>query len=132
MLYLNDKFVGGTTNFVDEKQQLWKDEKLGIFKAKEENILLKIKPEPGMAIVFNHELLHEGGQITEGMKYIMRTDLMFEKNSSNKNTDPRETQALLLLQEAEDLECDRKPMEAAEKYRKAFKLWPPLADAYKS
>lgn len=132
MLYLNDKFEGGTTNFVDEKQELWKDEKTGIFRAKDENILLKIKPEPGMAIVFNHELLHEGGQIHSGLKYIMRTDLMFEKASSNKVLDPKETEALLLLQEAEELECSKKPMEAAEKYRRAFKLWPPLADAYKS
>ncbi len=131
MLYLNDSFIGGTTNFIDEKQKLWKDEELGIFKAKEENILLKIKPEPGMAIVFNHEILHEGSQITDGQKYIMRTDVLFEKLETDKKSfqDPRETEALLLLQEAENLECDQKPMEAMEKYKKAFKLWPPLADA---
>jgi hypothetical protein len=39
----------------------------------EENILHRLKPEPGMALVFNHMILHEGERVQSGMKYIMRT-----------------------------------------------------------
>jgi hypothetical protein len=41
--------------------------------AQEENILHRLKPEPGMALVFNHMILHEGERVQSGMKYIMRS-----------------------------------------------------------
>jgi len=133
MLYLNGGFVGGATNFIDENQQLHKNPKTGIFQAEENYILLRISPEPGMAIIFNHQILHEGQQLASGLKYIMRTDIMFTKvTDPNYVKNPREVEALNLFQEAERLENDQRAMEAAECYRKAFKLWPPLADAYKS
>jgi hypothetical protein len=132
MLYLNGGFGGGSTNFIDEKQQLTKDPVTGIFKADEANILLKVVPEPGMAIVFNHEILHEGEQLKDGVKYIMRTDLMYDRQTAEQQKHPKEEEALLLLQLAETLESDGKAMEAAAAYRKAFRLWAPLADAYKS
>jgi hypothetical protein len=30
-------------------------------------------------LVFDHRLLHEGEKVTEGVKYAIRTDLMFER-----------------------------------------------------
>jgi len=39
----------------------------------EENILHRLKPEPGMALVFNHMILHEGERVQSGLKYIMRS-----------------------------------------------------------
>jgi hypothetical protein len=41
--------------------------------AQEENILHRLKPEPGMALVFNHMILHEGERVQSGQKYIMRS-----------------------------------------------------------
>jgi len=131
MLYLNGGFEGGTTNFVDENQRLYKDPETGRYTAEEKNILLRIKPEPGMAIIFNHAILHEGEQVKTGIKYIMRSDILFSKETVNLE-DPKEKQAMLLFQEAERLESDGKAMDAVECYKKAFKLWPPLADAYNS
>jgi len=134
MLYLNGAdedetgFEGGTTNFVDDNQSLFKDDS-GIFRAQEENIYSKIKPVAGLAIVFNHRILHEGEQVRSGRKYIMRSDIMYRRIGDPLKLEPREEQAVLLLQQAEFLETDGKPTEAAELYRKAFKMWPPLEDS---
>jgi len=132
MLYLNGGFEGGSTNFVDESQTLWMDSN-GNFRAQDDKILLKILPVPGMAIIFNHQLLHEGAQLKEGVKFIMRSDVMFRQSSTDHIvTDPKETEALKQFQMAERLESEGRAMEAAECYRRAFRLWPPLADAYNS
>ena len=55
MIYLNDDFEGGETKFVD----------------------VSIKPETGMALVFDHDLLHEGCAVTKGRKYALRSDVMY-------------------------------------------------------
>ncbi|KAL6066982.1 Fe2OG dioxygenase domain-containing protein [Balamuthia mandrillaris] len=125
MLYLNGDFEGGTTNFVKEGQELYKDE-TGIYRAQEHNILQKLKPEPGMALVFNHRILHEGGQVLSNQKYIMRSDILFSRDPSSVDIDPKEQEALRMLEQAEDLETERRAEEAARLYRSAFKLWPPL------
>ncbi|KAL4237219.1 hypothetical protein ACF0H5_001937 [Mactra antiquata] len=83
MLYLNGDFNGGSTNFVDESQTLYKDAKTGVYCAEEKNILCSVKPETGLSIIFNHHRLHEGAQLKDGMKYILRTDVMFKNTSQN-------------------------------------------------
>lgn len=55
MIYLNDDFDGGETNFGE----------------------VTIKPETGMALVFVHDLLHEGCAVTKGRKYALRSDVMY-------------------------------------------------------
>jgi predicted 2-oxoglutarate/Fe(II)-dependent dioxygenase YbiX len=60
MVYLNDGFGGGETVFQlrrDGKQIIW--------------------PIRGMALVFNHSLLHEGAMVEKGRKYVLRTDVMY-------------------------------------------------------
>lgn len=56
MIYLNDNFEGGNTWFKE----------------------FEIKPKTGTALVFNHDLLHEGMEITKGIKYVLRTDIMYQ------------------------------------------------------
>jgi hypothetical protein len=55
MMYLNDNFAGGETTFRN----------------------LSIKPERGMALIFLHALYHAGGEVTRGVKYVLRTDVMY-------------------------------------------------------
>jgi prolyl 4-hydroxylase len=55
MFYLNDDFEGGTTDF--EK--------------------IKITPSRGDALIFWHHQQHRGSSITQGKKYVLRTDVMY-------------------------------------------------------
>ena len=55
IMYLNDDFSGGETTVTDTV----------------------IKPRRGMALFFRHELMHEGGPVKSGTKYVMRTDVMY-------------------------------------------------------
>jgi predicted 2-oxoglutarate/Fe(II)-dependent dioxygenase YbiX len=58
MIYLNDNYQGGETSFDD----------------------LLIKPQQGMALIFRHDLEHAGNPVTEGIKYVLRTDIMYRLN----------------------------------------------------
>jgi len=58
-LYLNDKFKGGTTRFISGKRHY------------------DVKPRMGSILIFDHDLLHEGSKVTGGMKYSVRSDIMF-------------------------------------------------------
>jgi hypothetical protein len=62
LVYLNDDFTGGETSF-DEPEL-----KLGI---------LKIAPRTGLALFFDHPLLHKGEPVESGRKYVLRTDVMY-------------------------------------------------------
>lgn len=55
MVYLNDDFAGGATTFDD----------------------VTVKPETGMALLFDHSLLHSGSSVEEGRKYVLRSDVMY-------------------------------------------------------
>jgi hypothetical protein len=57
MIYLNADFMGGETFFLQSKKL--------------------IAPETGKALIFSHHLWHEGRKVTEGRKYILRTDVMY-------------------------------------------------------
>lgn len=56
MLYLNEEFEGGETNFMNG---------------------VSVKPETGMILAFQHSLYHEGAAVTKGRKYVLRSDVMF-------------------------------------------------------
>ena len=55
MIYLNDNFKGGETRFNN----------------------LIVAPKKGSALVFYHYLEHEGAEVLQGIKYVLRTDIMF-------------------------------------------------------
>ncbi|WP_255405155.1 2OG-Fe(II) oxygenase [Tenacibaculum sp. MAR_2010_89] len=58
LIYLNDDFEGGETEF---------------------RKLFTISPKKGTALVFKHRLMHEGKEIISGIKYILRTDIMYKR-----------------------------------------------------
>jgi hypothetical protein len=55
MVYLNEGFAGGETAFLDRV----------------------VTPRTGRALIFRHELPHEGRPVERGLKYALRTDIMF-------------------------------------------------------
>jgi hypothetical protein len=57
MVYLNDGFVGGETAFLDLEQV--------------------VTPKRGMALLFTHRILHEGCEVLNGLKYVLRSDVMY-------------------------------------------------------
>ena len=64
MVYLNEDMVGGETLFNH----------------------CSIKPTTGKALIFKHELIHSGSRVTEGVKYVLRTDVMYRRKSKTKNS----------------------------------------------
>jgi prolyl 4-hydroxylase len=57
MIYLNDGFTGGRTAFHDFD--------------------VDVAPRRGMALVFQHQVLHEGCAVESGIKYVLRSDVMY-------------------------------------------------------
>ena len=59
MVYLNEGFGGGETDFLD--------------------LASSVVPRTGTALLFQHGLLHEGCRVTSGVKYVLRTDVMYRR-----------------------------------------------------
>lgn len=61
MVYLNEDMTGGATQF---NSQL-------------------IQPKTGKALIFKHELVHAGQAVTQGVKYVLRTDVMYRRKENS-------------------------------------------------
>jgi prolyl 4-hydroxylase len=59
MVYLNDDFEGGATEF--------------------HHYQTAVVPKTGTALLFQHRLLHEGCVIHSGVKYVLRSDIMYQR-----------------------------------------------------
>jgi hypothetical protein len=66
MVYLNDGFGGGATEF-----------DFRFTTGDEGERLVPVIPEAGMALVFFHRILHQGAPVTGGRKYVLRSDVMY-------------------------------------------------------
>lgn len=63
MVYLNDDCEGGCTRFdlADEPEPV------------------SIRPIKGRGLAFMHDRLHEGEEVRAGVKYVLRTDVMYRR-----------------------------------------------------
>lgn len=61
LIYLNDDYVGGETEFEHSK----------------------VKGTKGSVVVFPHKLLHQGATVISGTKYAIRSDAMYEDHKYN-------------------------------------------------
>lgn len=59
IIYLNDDFEGGTTDFDH----------------------VSVKPKKGSALVFLHPILHSGEPVLSGTKYAIRSDVMYKNDN---------------------------------------------------
>jgi predicted 2-oxoglutarate/Fe(II)-dependent dioxygenase YbiX len=60
MIYLNENFEGGDTDFETDSGPL------------------SVRPSRGMALVFPHKIRHRGAPVTSGVKYVLRSDVMYQ------------------------------------------------------
>lgn len=58
LIYLNEGFEGGSTTLILEN----------------ENIV----PKTGNALLFEHKIMHSGRPVINGIKYVLRTDIMYK------------------------------------------------------
>lgn len=61
-LYLNQDCQGGATRFLSDFDQ---------------ESSVSVIPKTGSVLLFDHDLLHEGCPVTDGRKYVIRTDIMY-------------------------------------------------------
>jgi hypothetical protein len=76
ILYLNDGYEGGETDFLDEN-----------------NIKFRVshRGKTGSVLVFEQEeLLHEGCELKSGEKYVVRTDVMFTDGTEGEAQEEEE------------------------------------------
>lgn len=66
LIYLSEDFTGGETTF---------------FTKTEDELRFKVKPKLGQVLVFDHHQLHSGDPVIEGIKYVLRTDVMYIKKN---------------------------------------------------
>jgi prolyl 4-hydroxylase len=59
LVYFNGDFEGGETRFQEQIEQT-------------------VVPKRGMAAIFQHKIRHEGCPVRRGMKYAMRSDVIYE------------------------------------------------------
>lgn len=58
LVYFNDDFEGGETKFMEQLEQI-------------------VVPRQGMAAIFQHTIRHEGCSVKRGVKYALRTDVIY-------------------------------------------------------
>merc|ERR1712039_737776 len=126
MFYLNGDIAGGSTRFLQVDPELSRENEFKL--ATDSEVLASVAPEPGLCILFFQPgLMHEGKDLHDGIKYILRTDMMCRRAPGTKpELSPQKVEARSLVQQAvlaeERAECEL----AAKLYRRAFKLDPEL------
>lgn len=68
LIYLNDapNFKGGATRFFSSHDD-------------SEKPMLSVTPKTGKALIFNHNIWHDGSEIFDGEKYVLRSDLIYKR-----------------------------------------------------
>jgi predicted 2-oxoglutarate/Fe(II)-dependent dioxygenase YbiX len=62
LVYLNRGYEGGTTDITDLSGEVQ-----------------IVEPGVGLAVAFEHQLLHRGAELKKGTKYLLRTDVLFKR-----------------------------------------------------
>jgi len=127
LIYLNDDFTGGHTVFYSTgnrtKDQLVSDEmKVGY------SILFDYKPKKGSVLIFDHNMIHAGLQLELGTKYIIRSDIIFQRIERPITYDyswrlhPDFIEAIKLYREAMNQELDGNLEQASILYQKELAI----------
>jgi hypothetical protein len=121
IFYLNDDFKGGSTNFYARKDDL-------PFLENNSHMLEHVKPKQGACLVFNHDVIHEGEELIQGVKYIIRAEIMFHRWSQsgsvlqNASADSNFIRASQLYMLANEMERVGQLKKATELYLQALSI----------
>ena len=129
IIYLNDNFQGGETIFykTNKKRQMCQTVQQEMDN-NEYKIKYSYKPKQGEVLIFDHDIIHEGIEVSNGNKYICRTDVVFERKEKPKNFnyDWRNNKNFMLCQdyylEAGRLEVMGQVDKASELYEKGLSI----------
>ena len=82
MLYLNEDFEGGATNFFTNRYEyyalMYRLHFNLVTNSECNKICLSVRPKPGTVIIFEHDLWHEGAPVHKGTKIVMRSDVIYK------------------------------------------------------
>lgn len=125
MLYLNENFEGGETVFyLDNLKEMFDLDRTTV----------SIKPKMGMCLIFNQNIFHEGLTVASGLKYFIRTDILYKKIESYVDSTLNETQlkALELYEVGVEHERSNEHEKAISMYKRAHKLYDKVEELYGS
>ena len=94
-LYLNEAgptnpLKGGATTFFSQFWHSWSDSD-GENNNSSEAGKMNVEPKTGRILVFQHDgLIHSGEDVAGGVKYTLRTDIMYQAEVDGKEGDRRE------------------------------------------
>lgn len=80
IVYLNDNFKGGATKFYKRTKE---NNELPFLDPSTLELLETVKPIAGACLLFNHDVIHEGETLLDNCKYILRMEIMFQKQSAS-------------------------------------------------
>jgi hypothetical protein len=80
VIFLSDDFAGGSTRFFETKDRAARRGE-GRGRKFDNRVRFALRPEVGGAVVFDHLLLHEGEEVTRGVKYAVRSDVVYGRKA---------------------------------------------------
>lgn len=102
LVYLNDDFAGGDTVFYDTQGTAY-----------------PLRPACGTAVVFLHDLFHEGTPVTRGIKWVARSDVLFQRVAplpDDPSNFPAFQEAHCLYKRSIELQQQGKPHESTQAF----------------
>ena len=131
-MYLTDRPTGsgGATHFLQDEMDIPDVDDCNRIRAPDNSIEVKVEADKaGKAIFFQHDLLHEGGALTENSppKWLLVTQVFYKRNpESAPKLSQKQLEARELLKEAEQAESLGNISQAIKLYSKAYRLDPTL------
>lgn len=113
LLYVNDGYEGGHTEF---------------YKSDQKTLAHTYVPVTGSVLVFNQHWPHAGMPVSRGSKYVLRTDIMFQRTAipigftHDWMRHPQFRRSIWLFREAQNQELDGNMEEASKYYKQSFEL----------
>eukprot|EP00658_Telonema_sp_P-2_P084792 TRINITY_DN950_c0_g1_i6.p1 TRINITY_DN950_c0_g1~~TRINITY_DN950_c0_g1_i6.p1 ORF type:complete len:152 (-),score=41.15 TRINITY_DN950_c0_g1_i6:237-692(-) len=130
IIYLSDCEGGETKLMKDEQLANLVPDDQGRFLGSAQYVINQAVPAVGRVLTFFQNIVHEGSPpVKDTVKYIIRTDIMYERRPGRCDT-PKDLEAYQLYLQAKECEAVGNTNQAVNLYKRMIKLSPGLADVY--